>query len=499
LKSRQLNPDSALRILAATASIVFVALLNFVPVAANDVWLQLKIGEMIWNGGVIPHTVLFTFTWPRDFYFNAHEWLPSVLLHLLEVAVGHDGLILVEGGVALLQGWLCYILARRLSGSLGAGLFLACLAMLAANYRDQIRPEAFAIILMLAEFVVLTTYRAQGRVRTLWWSIPIGVLWANTHGSFLLGPIIAAIFAVGEGAEAARHRRGEALQTGRPYAIVALAMALVSLCNPMGIELWRFALTFTDSQAAKEFVTEWRPTFSPAFVTTPAFFIFCAVIALSIPLIVARRRQFTVTDFLLLSAFGLLALQRSRYVVLFGFVDLVVCAHLMHGWPALEKWKRPILGTVAALAAIGAGIVSQFGNVSGAYAYYTPSNDFSVVMNEKLADPAMVGNVYNSYELGAELIYKAYPRLKPSIDSRIDSYGDDYFLLHQRLLVDERLMNRFIADFDVRYILLLHRDFRTVKQMTSLQKTWRLKLMDHKMVLLERVDKAGAHPPKEAL
>ena len=51
----------------------------------------------------------------------------------------------------------------------------------------------------------------------------------------------------------------------------------------------------------------------------------------------------------------------------------------------------------------------------------------------------MKGNVFNSYELGAELIYRAYPRLRPMIDSRIDSYGDEYFLLSDRLVHQEAM------------------------------------------------------------
>ncbi len=100
------NWDSALRILAAVCAVAFIAVLNFVPVAANDVWLKIKIGSMVWHDRVIPDTVLFTFTPLRHNAFNVHEWLPSVLLYLL-------------------QRWLCYLLARRLSGSTGVALLLA--------------------------------------------------------------------------------------------------------------------------------------------------------------------------------------------------------------------------------------------------------------------------------------------------------------------------------------------------------------------------------------
>ncbi|HWH81920.1 MAG TPA: hypothetical protein VNU71_06765, partial [Burkholderiaceae bacterium] len=59
--------------LAAAAMTVLIGLLTFSPPATNDFWLQAKIGELIVDTGAIPHTVLFPFTWARDYPFNAHE------------------------------------------------------------------------------------------------------------------------------------------------------------------------------------------------------------------------------------------------------------------------------------------------------------------------------------------------------------------------------------------------------------------------------------------
>ena len=121
-------------------------------------------------------------------------------------------------------------------------------------------------------------------------------------------------------------------------------------------------------------------------------------------------------------------------------------------------------------------------------------------MIARLSRQEMRGNVFNSYELGAELIYRTYPRLRPSMDSRIDSYGDRYFLLQEQLLGDEPLLKEFISDFDVRYMLLSWRDFNRIKGMTSLREGWRMQFADHKAVLLERTEtqQVLALPPGSA-
>ena len=49
---------------------------------------------------------------------------------------------------------------------------------------------------------LLVAFQQDGRWKRLLWCVPLAVLWANSHGSFLLGPVVAGIFATGE-AEAA--------------------------------------------------------------------------------------------------------------------------------------------------------------------------------------------------------------------------------------------------------------------------------------------------------
>jgi len=99
------------------AAVVFAGLLmlmlTVVPVANNDVWILMKIGQMIVDTGKIPDTVLFAFTTVRDNHFNAHEWLVSVLYHEADRAVGLYNLMYVVGAFALVQFSLCVLLARR--------------------------------------------------------------------------------------------------------------------------------------------------------------------------------------------------------------------------------------------------------------------------------------------------------------------------------------------------------------------------------------------------
>ena len=88
---------------AVCLSILLMLVMNVVPVGNNDVWILMKVGELIVDTGRIPDTVLFPFTTVRDNHFNAHEWLPSVVYHAFDRLLGE--LELRSAAAASAQPW----------------------------------------------------------------------------------------------------------------------------------------------------------------------------------------------------------------------------------------------------------------------------------------------------------------------------------------------------------------------------------------------------------
>ena len=487
--------DSGLVTWAAVGlSVLLMLVMNVVPVGNNDVWILMKVGELIVDTGKIPDTVLFAFTTVRDNHFNAHEWLVSVIYHEFDRLLGLHRLMWVTGGFALLQFALCVVLAQRRAAGLGAALTMAMLAMMCANLRYVLRPELFALLFLVWQLLVLDRYRTDRRWTTLLWLLPVAILWANCHGSFIVAPAIAGLFALGEGLSATFAATGSTadrlrvgLRAGLPYAIAAIAMTVACAVNPAGWALLKFPFQLQQSGAMRQLIKEWLPTFSALFVVERAFWIFIAVLAATLALVVALRRFLSITDALLLAFFTALALERSRHIVWFGFIALYVCAGLV-GHLRLERRRE--LGLRAASAGLALAAIcacAVFGNAAHGFFYEVPSNNFSPALVTELANPGMTGNVLNSYELGGELIYRDWPRLKPSIDSRVDSYGDDYLLFSIQLLQDEKLLDLFLEGNRVSYMLLLRRDFElAIRRMPSIRANWHIRLTDGDIFLLER-------------
>ena len=487
--------DSRLLTTVAVAlATLLMLVLTVTPVDNNDVWILMKVGELIAETHRIPETVLFAFTTVRDNHFNAHEWLVSVVYHELDRAFGLARLMWVVGALACLQFALCTLLARRRSNSLGVGLLMAMLAMICANDRFVLRPELFALMFLVWLLLVLDRYRTGRRWTTLLWTVPVMILWANSHGSFLLAPGIVGLFAFGEaltaviaasGTMSERLRIG--VRSGLPYAVAALAMVLCCAINPAGWSLLAFPFKLQQSGVVRQLITEWLPTFSPQFMVQRAFWLFVLVGLCTAALVVALRRHLGITDALLLLVFTALALERSRHIVWFGFVALFVCAGLVGRVKIERRREMQWRAASAAFALLATSLCVVFGNAVHARIYESRSNNFSPVLVKELADPAMSGNVMNSYELGGELIYRDWPRLKPSLDSRVDSYGDDYLLFSIQLLQDEKLLDLFLEGNRVSFMLLLRRDFELgIRGMPSIRANWHIRLTDGDVFLLER-------------
>jgi hypothetical protein len=491
-----LNRDQQrlLTIAAVCFAVLLMLQMVVVPLGNNDVWILMKVGELIVDNGRIPDTLLFPFTTVRDNHFNAHEWLVSVIYHECDRLLGLRDLMWVVGAFALVQFGLCVALARRLSGSLGVALVMAMMAMTCANARYVLRPELFALLLLVLLLMVLERWRAQRRWRTLAWTIPITLMWVNCHGSFLLAPVVVGLCALGQGLTAARAASGTTAQrlragwtAGLPLAVAVVAMTASCVVNPAGWRLLLFPFQLQHSVAIRALIKEWLPTFSSMFMAAPPFWIFVVVATAATAVVVRLRRHLEATDALLYLFFLAIALERSRHIVWFGFVALVVCARLVGRAGITPPRELRVRIGAALLAVAGLGVTLAFGNASHAHIYYTPSDNFSPGMVKELADPALSGNVLNSYELGGELIYRDWPRLKPSIDSRVDSYGDDYLLYHIRVLQDEKLLNLFLDGNHVNHMLLLRRDLDLgVRDMPSIRANWHIRLTDGDIFLIER-------------
>jgi hypothetical protein len=484
----------ACRMAAVVATIVAVIFISVMPQVGNDFWLQAKVGELIVHNRAIPATLLFPYTEIQSAKFNAHEWLPSVLFHYLIVAVGEAGLPLIAGaGGFLLFASAAALAYRRGAQSLPLALLAGLVAVGVENFRHTLRPELIALLLLTLYWHGLESLRLRRSPWALSAILLTVIVWANSHGSFVLAPVIAGIYALGTWLDGRRTtvtpHFGSATTPGQ-FVMLTLAVLACTLVTPFGWELLRFALEFGNSRYINEHVIEWYSVFDPRLRGQRGLWIGagCALVLATVAVI--QHRRLSAVDALILLLFFLLALRAVRFLTYLGLAFAYIAPPLLaHWWKQRDTTVTPsLLVTMAGATVLGLSMV--YGNAMGGYPHHVSWDpSFSRPMRDVISDPRLKGNVLNDYDYGAELVYRAYPRLKPSIDSRIDSYGPEYFFYHRRLVHEEALFSEFVQRYDVRYVLMSHHNFQSFRTLPSYTSgRWVVHAMDRKVVLLRPAD-----------
>jgi hypothetical protein len=365
-------PVAALLLLVATAALS--------PLDTNDVWIHLVTGRLVLEEGEVPRVDRYSFVTAGRRYV-AHEWLAATLYAAAERLGGEWAVVVAGQLLPALAAVAALCLALRASGApAGLGLPLAVLALGVARSRLFARPELLALPILLLFLALLWRDREASRrgrrTRALWLLLPLETLWANLHGSFVLGPVLVLVFAAAEALEAGLRAGGErarrtrraavalgllaaaALATRRPPAFGLAAAALLAagsalfwagaaaglvrlpaaaprqglarllglaallvaaaLANPRGAELLLFPFEFTTGASAiTRLVNEWQPLLSSAYaqgsLRLHAFLGFAAVGCAALAL-AARRACLGLLELGLLLAFGLLALCHERWI-----------------------------------------------------------------------------------------------------------------------------------------------------------------------------------------
>jgi tetratricopeptide (TPR) repeat protein len=234
------NPDSpsisrAADWLLAAGVAAAAFLLGCYAMADSDVWWHLSGGRWILGHGRVPGPDPFTFGSADRKWVDVH-WSFEVLVALAYAGGGVAALVLLAAAAGALAV-LAAATARRRAWP--AAVTAACWlgALVLVSWRFDPRPEILSLLYLAIFLAVL--WRARERPALAWLLVPVQVLWANTQGLFVLGPVVTALFVAAAAAESGRSR----VWDGRWWWHVggaALAVAAACLVNPYFLDGARF-------------------------------------------------------------------------------------------------------------------------------------------------------------------------------------------------------------------------------------------------------------------
>jgi hypothetical protein len=315
----------------------------------TDIWAHLKFGSWILDHGALPDREPFSPFADREYRYINFQWVSQTGLTLVyrlgAWMAGGDALNRMAGGVQLLRGLhallalLVYGLALAAYRRRANSLPLACgglvvLLILDPTLLTFFRPQILGVAFFAALLLVLA--RPLPSRRTLFAVPLLMVLWANCHGSFVVGLYLLGLCLVGaivEGCQKARSwnpLRAWADARARRLALVLFfSVVAAGLLNPHGPFLYLYAVKLSRHPNIATF-KEWQPL---EWSLGPGghWSYLVSVVLLLGSLLLGRRRP-SATEFFLLAGFGLWPVFQQRMMAWWA---LVVPWVIVQQWAAL--------------------------------------------------------------------------------------------------------------------------------------------------------------------
>lgn len=234
--------------------------------------------------------------------------------------------------------------------------FVVCLG------NNSVEAQSFGFLFFAVTLYLLVTDDGPSAPRPRTWLVaPVLVLWANTHGSVVLGAAVVWWFAAVRTASAwRRHDRGVALA----YLVLAVLAAAACVCTPYGTQTIGYYLAFASRQ---RFLAGYILAFhspSPGYQLSWAFFVVAAATAATTVLAWRRGARPDLSLGGLSVVLFCFAMTAVRYQIWFGFAGSLLAADSMArasgtGVAALgAAFRRVIAGVLAAAAAVCLGALA---------------------------------------------------------------------------------------------------------------------------------------------
>lgn len=426
---------------AAIFIVFFVyALLTLDP----DFGWHLTAGQYFLRHG-IPATDIFTYTAPAFPWIN-HEWLSDIIVAGL---YGIGSYWIVAAGYAALWTTGIWLVGKRVHPALVVTASAALLPFAGA------RTVALSVVGVALLIMLLQQKNQQWRLL-----LPlVFLIWANMHGSFLLGIALVAYCAY-------RERSRELVMLG----LISLVCTFV---NPYGASLYtEIFRTMTDA-SLRQTIFEWQAVAFP-IASVPYLLIWIAFLVVRNKTNWRRYLRFDVALFIA-------SIMSLRMTPLFVIVSLPGLARLVHDAVSVTTTvdKRLVRRAIAVLISVTVVLA-----LASAVLDVVSSRDrYPRRAVEYLQTHPCEGNVFNQYDFGGFLIWQL-PEKKVYIDGRMPSWeqgGHKYMQDYLNMYRDQAFRRAQFIHYNVRCVVD-KTSSSLVKELKSEQ--WRVVSDDGHSVLL---------------
>jgi hypothetical protein len=345
------------------------------------------------------------------------EWGYGVLLAESVRLIGPVAFWLLSAGLASLTVIVVAIRCRLLgAGWTWTGL-LCVEAGVAVTLSLDDRPQMVSYFFLALLLLMLSLARRQ---RGWLYAVPVlFVLWANLHGSFLLGlgvlalEVLAAVVRI-----RGRVRVPDPLAT-RPAVATLVVSAVATFVNPFGPRVYDSAVGVTFNSSIRQLIEEWQ---SPDFHNLAILAVVILPVAITVAYLAFTEREVPALELVLAGFLLVSTLQAVRFLPYFA---IAWCALAARCSPLPEERIRPTLLVWPLMAVLGLSLIQGPFWPAGTPAASVPVKAVRYLEHRH-------GRVFSTYLWNDYLDYVGIPEF---VDGRTELYTSGP-VLRQYLEVD---------------------------------------------------------------
>jgi hypothetical protein len=347
----------------------------------SDSWYSL-IGGRVVSRTWIPHHDTLTIighgrTWVDQ------QWLAHLALYRAWVAGGWPLALLFVTALGVLGFAIAAATARLLGASARstALVLIACFAVGFTNTGFRAQTPAYVLFALVTLLLVTDARQPSPRVFLVF---PLLAVWANVHGSVVLGAALVALRGATVAVAGIRARVQPRTWLLRAVALVVVPW-LCTLASPYGLDLPGYYRRILDNPTLSKLITEWQPT---TIRNQPQFFL----LLLGACWLAFRSRGgmglFAQLGLLAMAAAGLMALRHMVWFCLFAAA--VVPRLLDDTWAPKEAPRHPRLNVAIAGGALLGLVAVATATASHGRAWFEaryPRRAGAIVASAAASDP----------------------------------------------------------------------------------------------------------------
>jgi len=452
--------------IAVTAFLFYYLILLLLPgytvLREADTFWQIRVGQWILDNAQVPVS---------DFYSHTafgHRWISgqwlSEILFALAFEIGQWRGVVILSAVSYSAGMalLGLYLVRNLRISVAIGWLALTALVIAPHYTA--RPHIFSYILLLIWIIVLLdSYDSDDFKPSTTMLSLLMILWANIHGSFVIGIALLYVFAGYSCCEKVVQRK---YVQCRNTLLTLVAVSGSALLTPYGAYSALLVLQVMNMNFVQANITEWQP---PNFQAYSFYLLYLIALLAGILALGIRLRGPRLLAFSMMMFF---ALGHIRGLMMFFLIAPIIIARPL---AAHAVWLRPARYPEGKFAQSAKAdpvvkflenraftlpmILFALAAVVTAYRWQEinigpPKSISPTAAIDFVRRAGITGKVFNSYSFGGFLIFEGIPTF---IDGRTPPYTDA-FVHRYSDAVNLRDINdafRLLDDYDVHWAFLV--------------------------------------------